>query len=105
MTLQQKKIFPKAKRINFVISNKDIVFYCNSCHFKKITKSIDSFKEHAVFSIPVSYDKVNKKINTKSRRKQFKCPKCGYVIIPKFINEQSENDHDLQSESDDDRSK
>ena len=68
-------------------TNKEIIFYCSKCHYKKITKSIADYKEHNVSSVPILYDTLTKKVNNKTRRKQFKCPSCGYVIIPKFINE------------------
>lgn len=86
-----------------MINNKEIIFYCGNCHHKKITTDINQFQEHTIPSVPINYDKKTRKINSKSRRKQFKCPKCGYVIIPKFIKEQTTSDINTNSESENDR--
>lgn len=75
-------------------NNKEIIFYCTNCQYKNITKSISVYKEHFVPSVPLSYDEKKRKIVSKSRRKQFKCPKCGYVIVPRFLQEVVQ-DHNL----------
>lgn len=86
--------------------DKKIIFYCNSCSYKKITLDVGDFKEHFIPLVPTLYDRKKRKIDSKKRRKQFKCPKCGYVIIPKFISEVTSNDvnisyDDIKGEDDD----
>ena len=82
-------------------SNSKIIFHCSHCHYKSVTTGIDNFTEHVVTSIPILYNRQSRKITTKQRRKQFKCPKCGYIIIPKFTKEMYKQQEPYHGSQDD----
>lgn len=72
------------------MNNKQYVFFCTHCNFKKIVESQEAtdfiqVKLHDIERGSPFIDPNTKKVVTPQpikRRKTFKCPDCGYLIKP-----------------------
>ena len=70
--------------------------YCDHCNWKLNTNNMDDLRNlHEIKSTPIpggspKYNQKEKKIDVPKsiiQKKKFRCPKCGYAITPKMVND------------------